>query len=100
MIQLTLADAQTLGGAFQQLIVCQKFQALLQREDFGADQTDGIVGEGLDPPKGFSWEKLLPQVTDEGMSHKLQTDKETGSTLIRQKSKIFATFPQGKALFL
>ena len=46
VVQDPLADTQTLRGAFQQLVICQEFQALLQREDLGADQPQGLVRAG------------------------------------------------------
>ena len=46
VIQLPLADTQALGGAFQQLVICQELQALLQRHDSGGNQTDGFVRTG------------------------------------------------------
>ncbi len=46
MIQLPLTDAQALGGALQELVIRQELQALLQRQNSGRGQADGIVGAG------------------------------------------------------
>ena len=43
VIQLALADTQALGGAFQQLIVCQEFKTLFQRIVSGCDQSQRFV---------------------------------------------------------
>ena len=46
MVQNALAQAQVLRGDLQQLVVGQKFQALLQGHLPGRDQPQGLVGAG------------------------------------------------------
>ena len=45
-VEDTLADAEILGGNFQQFIVSQELHALFQAHLSGRDQTERIVGTG------------------------------------------------------